>query len=133
MGVALNYNWFDQNFSQVTTELPEFTVTGPVYRRLGAFTASGTVHYYLTSSQLQPFIGLGVGVVWTQTQIQAADQVRNSYSSYLAVNPEAGLLLNTSDSFAIYLLARYQATAASFYQVKNAQWIGLQIGMGWIF
>ena len=133
VGVALNYNWFDQNFSQVTTELPEFTVTGPVYRRLGAFTATGTVRYYLTSSRLQPFIGLGVGVVWTQTQIQAADQVRNSYSSYLAVNPEAGLLLNTSDSFAIYLRARYQATAASFYQVKNAQWIGLQIGMGWIF
>jgi hypothetical protein len=133
VGVALNYNWFDQNFSQVTVVYPEYTVTGPVYRRMGAFTARGTAHFYLTSTRLQPYIGLGVGVVWTQVRLQTADQVRDTYSSYLAVDPEVGFLLNTSDSFAFYLAARYQGTAASFYQVKNAQWIGLQIGMGWIF
>jgi len=132
VGVAMNYNWFDQNFSQVTTVYPEFTVTGPVYRRLGAFTARATSHFYLTSSRLQPFLGLGVGAVWTQTRLQTADQVRDSYSSYLAVDPEAGLMLNTSDSFALYLLARYQWTAATFYDVKNAQWVTVQIGMAFI-
>jgi hypothetical protein len=74
-----------------------------------------------------------VGGIWTQTRIQTADQARNTYSSYLAVDPEAGFLLSTSDSFAFYLLGRYQWTAASFYEVKNAQWVGVQIGMGWIF
>ncbi len=133
VGVAMNYNWFDQNFSQATTVYPEFTVTGPVYRRLGAFTARGTVHYYLTSTRLQPFIGLGVGGVWTQTRIQTADRVQDTYSSYLAVDPEVGLMLSTSDTFAFYLLGRYQGTAASFFDVKNAQWIGVQIGFGWIF
>ncbi|MEI7705442.1 MAG: hypothetical protein WCK73_12685 [Deltaproteobacteria bacterium] len=133
VGVAMNYNWFDQNFSQATTLYPEFTVTGPVYRRLGAFTARGTVHYYLTSTRLQPFVGVGVGGIWTATRIQTADRVQNSYSSYLVVDPEVGLMLSTSDSFAFYLLGRYQWTTASFFEVKNAQWIGVQIGFGWIF
>ena len=133
VGVAMNYNWFDQNYSQVTVVYPEHTVTGPVYRRLRAFVARGTVHYDLPSTRLQPFVGVGVGGIWTQTRIQTADQARNAYSSYLAVDPEAGFLLSTSDSFAFYLLGRYQWTAASFYQVKNAQWVGVQIGMGWIF
>ncbi len=133
VGVAMNYNWFDQNFSQATTLYPEFTVTGPVYRRLGAFTARGTVHYYLTSTRLQPFVGVGVGGIWTATRIQTADRVQNSYSSYLVVDPEVGLMLSTSDSFAFYLLGRYQWTTASFFEVKNAQWVGVQLGFGWIF
>jgi opacity protein-like surface antigen len=133
VGIATSFNWFEQNFSQVTTVYPEYTVTGPVYRRLGAFTARGTVHYYLTSTRLQPFVGVGVGGIWTQTRIQTADRVQNAYSSYLAVDPEAGFLLSTSQSFAFYLLGRYQWTTASFYQVKDAQWVGVQIGMAWIF
>ncbi len=133
VGVAMNYNWFDQNFSQVTVTYPEYTITGPVYRRLGAFSARGTVHYYLTSTRLQPFVGVGVGGIWTATRIQTSDQQRYAYSSYFAVDPEAGLMLSTSDSFAFQLLGRYQWTAASFYEVKNAQWVSVQIGFGWIF
>jgi len=124
MGIAGNYNWFDQNFS---------TVTGSVYRRFSAFALRGTAHYYLTSTQLQPFIGVGVGGIWTATRRQAAAIQQNAYSSYLAVDPEVGLLLSTSDSFAFYVLGRYQWTAASFYEVKDAQWVGVQIGMGWFF
>jgi len=124
VGIAGNFNWFDQNFS---------TVTGSVYRRLSAFALRGTAHYYLTSSALQPFVGMGVGCVWTATRRQAAAIQQNTYSSYLAVDPEVGFLLSTSDSFAFYVLGRYQWTAASFYDVKDAQWVGVQIGMGWFF
>jgi hypothetical protein len=124
VGIAGNYNWFDQNFS---------TVTGSVYRRFSAFALRGTAHYYLTSSALQPFVGVGVGGIWTATRRQTADLTQDAYSSYLAVDPEVGFLLSTSDSFALYVLGRYQWTAASFYEVENAQWVGVQIGLGWFF
>jgi hypothetical protein len=124
VGIAGNYNWFDQNFS---------TATGSVYRRFSAFALRGTAHYYLTSTALQPFVGVGVGCIWTATRRQTADLTQDASSSYLAVDPEVGFLLSTSDSFAFYVLGRYQWTAATFYEVKDAQWIGVQIGMGWFF
>ena len=38
VGVSGTWNWFDQTFPSLTLEQPDFTFTGPVYRRLSAFT-----------------------------------------------------------------------------------------------
>ena len=57
IGVSGTWNWFDQTFPSLTLEQPNLTFTGPVFRRLSAFTGLATAHYYLTSGNVQPFVG----------------------------------------------------------------------------
>lgn len=132
-GIAGTWNWFDQNLSQVFIQTPDYAFTGPAYRRLSVFNLRGTTHYYLTSSTIQPYVGVGVGIVWTSTLRQTADRSQSVYSSYLAVDPEIGVLFNFTSQFAFYALGRYQWTAANVFDVSNAQWVGVQFGVASYF
>jgi opacity protein-like surface antigen len=133
VGVAGSWNWFSQTYPQITIEEPQVTVTGPVYRRLSAFTLRGTAHYYLTQTAVQPYVGVGVGVVWTSTLGQSANLKNSTSATALAVSPEVGVLFNMVPRVALYVVGRYQFTLADFATVERAQWIAAQAGLAWYF
>jgi hypothetical protein len=133
LGAAFNLNWFQQNFDSLQVQQGQYTFTGPVYRRFSAIGLRGTVHYYLTQTAIQPYVGAGVGVIWTSTRRQTATLQESTNSSYLAVDPEIGVLFNVIPRFAFYVLGRYQWTQASFAGVHNASWIGAQLGVAYYY
>jgi opacity protein-like surface antigen len=133
VGVGGSWNWFAQTFPQVTVVEPQVTVTAPVYRRLSTFTLRGTAHYYLTQTAVQPYVGIGVGVVWAETLRQAVNRKDGESTTALALAPEAGFLFNVVPRVALYVAGRYQFTLADFANVKHAQWITAQAGLAWYF
>jgi len=133
VGITGTWNWFDQTYPQVTVTEPQVTVTGPVYRRMSANSALATTHYYLTQTALQPYVGVGVGVVWANTVRQSANLNSGTTTSALAVSPQVGVLFNVAPQVAFYLLGRYQFTLADFATVEHAQWFAAQAGIAWYF
>jgi len=133
VGVAGSWNWFSQTFPQVTVVQPQVTVTGPVYRRLSAFTLRATTHYYLTQTAVQPYVGVGVGLVWADSFRQSSNLKDGSTMTALAVGPEVGILFNVVPRVALYVMGRYEFTLADFATVKHAQWIAAQAGLAWYF
>lgn len=122
LGVDATSNFFDQTFSNLTVERPDYTFTGPAYRRLGAITVLGTAHYYLTQTAVQPFLGIGVGGVWLSSSQRIVNLSTGYYTSGLAVAPEVGLLFNVSARLGLYLSGRYQFNLTTLPGVKNPQW-----------
>ena len=134
VGVSGTWTWFDQTFPSLTLEQPpSLTFTGPVYRRLSAFTALATAHYYLTSGNVQPFVGVGVGGVWISTLVQIVNRPQDGNTSGLAVAPEVGILFTVADRLGLYLSGRYQFNLATIEGVTNPQWASGQAGVAYYY
>ena len=133
VGVSGTWNWFDQTFPSLTLEQPDFVFTGPVYRRLSAFTALATAHYYLTSGDVQPFVGVGVGGIWISTVQQVVNRPQDGNTSGLAVAPEIGILFTVADRLGLYLSGRYQLNFTTIEGVTNPQWASGQAGLAYYF
>jgi opacity protein-like surface antigen len=114
-------------------ERPDYTITGPSYRRLATYSLVGTLHWYLTSGAVQPFVGVGVGAVWFDTRVQSVDVKDSVAGVALAVVPEAGFLFTLVPRFGVYVSGTYHWTQAALYGVKNAQWAGGQVGAAYYF
>jgi len=132
-GVSFDWSWFTDTAPFGLVERPDYTITGPSYRRLATYTLLGTLHWYLSSGTVQPFVGIGVGPVWWDTRVQSVDVKDYAAGVALAVVPEAGLLFNVVPRFGFYVSGTYHWTQAALYGVKNAQWAGGQVGAAYYF
>ena len=133
VGVSGTWSWFDQTFPRLTLERSNFTFTGPVYRRLSALTALATAHYYLTSGDVQPFVGVGVGGVWISTLQQVVNRPQEGSTSGLAVAGEVGILFTVAQQLGLYLSGRYQYNMTTIDGVANPQWASGQAGLAYYF
>ena len=134
VGVSGTWTWFDQTFPSLTLEQPpSLTFTGPVYRRLSAITVLATAHYYLTSGDVQPFVGVGVGGVWISTLEQVVNRPQDGNTSGLAVAGELGILFTVAQQLGLYLSGRYQFNLATIDGVANPQWASGQAGVAYYF
>jgi hypothetical protein len=129
VGLATSWSWFAQNFPQKTVDFPNATVTAALYDRVQFISLRGTIHWYLVDGPVQPYLGVGAGGVWTSWYQAVADLTRSSNGFTFTADPEAGLLFTVSSGFAFHLLARYPFTLASYGNVQNAQWVGVDVGL----
>jgi len=131
LSIGLNggWNWFAQNFSQLSVSIPNGTISGPVYNRVQFFTLRATGHWYLSRGWLQPYLGAGVGGTWYGTYRQVSDLVSSSSGFAFAADPQIGMLVTVAPGLALLLQVRYQFTLARFANVKNAQWFGAELGI----
>jgi opacity protein-like surface antigen len=133
VGVAGDWNWFTDTVPFGVVERPDYTITGPSYRRLATYSVLGTLHWYMTQTAVQPYVGVGVGAVWFDTRVQSVDVKDSSAGVALAVAPEAGILFTIVPRFGFYASGTYHWTQATLYGVKNAQWVGAQLGAAYYF
>jgi opacity protein-like surface antigen len=129
LGVSANWNWFDQVFPFTTVQSGDFTFTGPLYRRLSAFTCLGTAHYYLTRGAVQPYLGVGAGGIWTSTLQQVVNLQQGGSNSGFAFAGEAGILFTVAERLGLYLSGRYQYNLTTLDGVRNPQWVAGQTGI----
>lgn len=114
VGGDFTYNAFSQDFS------------GGTHREFEAIAVRATVHWYLTGTSVQPYVGFGVGGVHRDASQDGA-QVHADFAAL--VEPQAGLLLTIDRGLALNLSVRYAFTHPSLDVVGRPEWLSAQIGL----
>ena len=126
-GIRFTWNRFNETTSNMTLQTQTGgTLSGPVFRYADQFALEGVAHYYLDtgSSTFSPFLGVGIGGVWSSSYQQTADLGSSQSGFYFITSPELGLLVTLakgSTNVGLNLAVAYHFTTASFRNVSNAQ------------
>lgn len=130
--VGVNFSW-----STFYEEMPygsytdgTATLTGYQYRYDNLFPMMVNAHYTIGSSNIVPYIGLGIGTV---ADLRNTDMgqwtIENTYWHFM-ISPEAGLLFDIADNTSIKLSAMYN----NAFKTKEADAFGdLNISLGFVF
>jgi len=100
--------------------------------RMDAVSLRGTVHYYFTGTEFQPYAGFGVGGLYREANLNAGP---TQVGVGVCGGPELGLLLTVGQGLAIHLAIRYEITTTSFnvngrpdWNVNFPSWFSAQLG-----
>ena len=145
VGASFSYNRWEQTFHNITVPLQSTrststpivgAATGTVYRFNDMFGLRANVHKYFGLGNIQPYIGFGIGGVWSYAYQQLVDLVASQDSFNFIVSPEIGALATLSSgstSLAFNFAFRYTFTTASPGRTSNAQTIGPIMGLAWYY
>lgn len=132
-GFGFAFNRFEQTYSNVSVATASGGVlSGPVYRYADQFALKALVHGYLLEGPLRPYLGLGIGGVWSYSHSQSADLASPDNGFDFILSPEAGLIFAMARggaSAGLNLAVRYNYTTADFGQVSNAQTLAVVVGI----
>ncbi|HET8541140.1 MAG TPA: hypothetical protein VFL83_14795 [Anaeromyxobacter sp.] len=133
VGLGFDFNRYSQEFARITQPTGNGgTISGPVYRYADQFAFKGLGHLYLRPGQLRPYLGLGIGGVWSYSYSQTADLAVADDGFDFIVTPEAGILLTAArgaSSAGLNLAVRYTYTTATFQKVSDAQSFAVILGL----
>lgn len=129
LGLATSWSWLAQTDPSHAIPFEDATVTGPVYQRARFATLRATAHWYPARGEVQPYLGIGAGALsWeTYRMLGASAEKRSGWAP--ALDPQLGLLWTLSRGAAVHLQARYQYSTARFLGVRDASWLGFELGL----
>jgi len=131
-GIGFTFNRFEQTYGNVAvTNSSGGTLSGPVYRYADQFAVKGLVHGYFLQGPLRPYLGLGIGGVWSYSYSQSADLTTPDNGFSFILSPEVGLTYTVArggSSVGFNAAFRYNYTTADFGKVTDAQTIGFVFG-----
>jgi hypothetical protein len=140
VGLSFSFNRWEQTYNSITVPVQlsgvNGVITGPLYRYNDMFGLRATLHKYFGQGMIQPYIGFGIGGVWSYAYQQIVDLANSQDSFNFIISPEVGAivtLLSGSTSLAANLAFRYTFTTASPGRTTNAQTIGPIIGLAWYY
>lgn len=125
VGLGFDFNRFSQEYALLTQGTTGGgTISGPVYRYADQFAIKGLFHTYLRPGNVRPYLGVGLGGVWSYAYGQTADLARTDNGFDFVASPEVGLLLTAArgqSSAGLNVAFRYNFTTADFNGVSDAQ------------
>jgi hypothetical protein len=136
LGVSFSWNRFSQT-SNVQLPISNGVVSGRAYRYADWFGIRALAHYYVgdPASRAKPYVGFGIGGVWSYAYQQVADLTRSQSNFDFIVDPEVGVLytfVTANVTGTVNLAFRYTFTTATIGNQKDAQTlsgiVGLAIG-----
>lgn len=132
-GIGFNFNRFEDKSSFLVQERGNGgTLSGNVYRYADQLAIKGLLHGYLSEGPLQPYLGVGIGGVWSYAYAQSADFAQADDGFDFIVSPEIGLTWTAArgaSSVGLNVAFRYNYTTADFFSVKDAQTIQVVAGL----
>ena len=136
-GISFSYNRFDQTYPAYQQSSGAVTVTGPMFRYADQFGLRALGHYYfLEGKVVQPYIGGGIGGVWSYGYQQVADFSNSESSFSFIISPEAGVLIQLArgaTNLGLNLAVRYTYTTAHFGNTEDAQTFSGIAGFMWSY
>jgi hypothetical protein len=134
VGIGFDFSRYDQTYSLVTAPVGNGgTLSGPVYRYADQFALKGLVHYYiLDQGLLQPYLGVGLGGVWTYSYGQIADLANTDNGFDFVASPELGVTITAgkgASQVGLNVAVRYNYTTADFAKVNDAQAVQFVVGI----
>ena len=108
-GFETGYNLFYDRMDYATYTRGTQSLTGVQYRYTHAVPVLAAVDYYLNpDTQFNPFIGLGLGTLYTYRDLDMGMFTRESDAWQFALRPEIGVLI-TTPSIDVIVGAKYFA------------------------
>jgi hypothetical protein len=132
-GFGFTFNRYSQTFSNQSQPAGNGgTISGPLYRYADQFALKGLVHaYFLRGGVVEPYVGLGLGGVWTYAYSQVADLAVTDNGFHFIASPEVGLTLTAArgaSSLGVNFALRYNYTTADFAKVNDMQTFAIILG-----
>jgi hypothetical protein len=132
VGLGFDFNRYSQQYDLKTVTTGATTISGPLYNYADQFSMKFLVHKYLGRGSLRPYLGGGIGGVWSYSFSQTADfSVGDNGFDFVAA-PEIGLLWTAArgaSSAGVNLALRYTYTTADFQKVSDAQSLQVILGL----
>src|SRR3954467_5913404 len=135
-GMRFTWNRFNETISNLSqTTNTGGTISGPVFRYADQFAVEAGGRYFLDmgrDSIFGPFLGVGLGGVWSSSYQQSADLSTSQSGFFFIVTPELGLnitLARGSTNASLNLGFLYNFTTINFRNVSNAQSIAETVGL----
>jgi outer membrane protein W len=136
-GISFSYNRFDQTYPNLQQTTGTTTVTGPVFRYADMFAVRVLGHYYfLQGKMIQPYLGGGIGGVWTYGYQQVTDFSNTQSNFDFIISPEVGAMITLArgaTNMGLNLAVRYTYTTANFGSTKDAQTFSGVVGLMWSY
>ncbi len=142
-GLRFNWNRFNQTFSNLTMATTTGgTLTAPVFRYADQFALEGIAHYYFGGSDsiFTPYLGVGIGGVWSSSFQQTADLGNSQSGFYFITSPEVGLMITLAKgttTAGLNLGVTYNFTTIGFTtatkSVSNAQSLAETIALSFAY
>jgi hypothetical protein len=133
VGLGFDFNRYSQTYSLLTQPTDSGgTLSGPVYRYADQFAMKGLVHAYLRPGAVRPYLGVGIGGVWTYSYGQTGDLARTDSGFDFILAPEVGLTLTAAkgaSTAGLNIALRYNYTTADFAKVNDAQSLAVIVGL----
>ncbi len=125
VGLGFDFNRYSQEYSMLSQTVGTGgTISGPVYRYADQFALKALFHAYLRPGAVRPYLGVGLGGVWSYSYGQTADLSRSDNGFDFVASPEVGVVLTAArgaSSAGLNVAFRYNYTTADFNGVTDAQ------------
>lgn len=132
-GIGFTYNRYSQTYSNLVMSLPSGgTFSGPVYRYADQIGLKALIHGYLMDGPLRPYLGVGIGGVWSYGYAQTADLTNSDNGFDFLLSPEAGVVFTAAkgaSSVGLNAAIRYNFTTADILRASNIQTLSYVIGI----
>jgi hypothetical protein len=129
VGVLWGWTSLHEKIDDRTYTRDNLAVTGSQIRWVDAMPLQLTAHYYLelASTRLLPFVGTGVGTVWTERLLSLPFTSYSQESWHFAFAPELGLLF-PSPAGSLLISSRFNY-AFETDAAPEAMWFNFNIGL----
>lgn len=128
VGLETGYNLFYDRMDYATYTQGTQSLTGIQYRYTHAVPALAAVDYYLKpDTQFNPFVGLGVGTLYTYRDLDMGMFTLESDVWQFALRPQVGVVITTPSADLIVAAKYFSGFKAN--DTEGQQYFSLNIGL----
>ncbi|HZX74845.1 MAG TPA: outer membrane beta-barrel protein [Cyclobacteriaceae bacterium] len=129
VGIEAGWNVFYKALPTDSYTAGNTTLTGKQYRYQNQVPLLAAANFFLkTDEKLKPFVGLGIGTMYSRRNTDMNLYTLESEAWHFAVRPEVGLMYSMSDATAAYLGFKYYTGLKSGDFEKSQSYFAINVG-----
>jgi len=131
VGIETGWNAFYEKKDYATYVDGTRSLSGTQFRYCSAIPILVSADYYFNPGEsLSPFIGLGIGTIYTRNDLDMGLYTIREDVWHFALKPEAGLLFKTRPDFGIMLCVKYY-NGFNSEDLGTRNYVATNIGFVW--
>jgi hypothetical protein len=135
LGGFIGYNGFYQEVPRGLYDQGTVTINAKTWRYMYTLPILVNAHYYIGDGMVKPFIGTGVGIFYTEQELQFGANRISENSWNFGVAPEAGFYIpfGLQSSLGLMASVKYNLVFYNYQDISQLSYINYNIGLGFTF
>lgn len=132
VGVQTGWNaWYEaKDYSTYTID--QQSLSGKQWRYCSTVPVLATLDYYLKPGErVNPFAGLGIGTMFSRTNLDVGIWTKEINTWQFAFQPEVGVVVQTSPGTGLIISAKYYSALKNKELDSNLGYFALNVGFEW--